>query len=56
MEGDNKVEHENKWQTYCERNSQLENQRGKASSMLRGQLMEVIIYKIKYDTYWYNTS
>ena len=37
MEGNAKVEHENEWQTYCERNSQLENQRGQALSMIRGQ-------------------
>ena len=37
MEGNAKVEHENEWQTYCESNSQLDNQREKALSMLRGQ-------------------
>ena len=56
LEGDAKVDHENEWQTYCERNSQLDNQRGQALSMLRGQLMQVIIDKIKHDPDWYNTS
>ena len=56
MEGDAKVDHENEWQTYCERNSQLDNQRGQALSMLRGQLMQVILDKIKHDPDWYNTS
>ena len=37
MEGDAKVEHENEWQTYCERNSQLDNQRRQSLSMIRGQ-------------------
>ena len=37
MEGDSKLYHENEWQTYCEMNSKLENQRGQALSMLRGQ-------------------
>ena len=56
MEGDAKEDHENEWQTYCERNSQLENQHGQALYMLRGQLMQVILYKIKHDPDWYNTS
>ena len=51
MEGDSKVEHENEWQTYCERNSQLDNQRRQSLSMLRGQLMQVILDKIKHDPY-----
>ena len=37
MEGDAKVDHENEWQKFCERNSQLYNQRGQALSILRGQ-------------------
>ena len=37
MEGDAKVDHENERQAYCERNSQLDNQRGQALSMIRGQ-------------------
>ena len=37
MEGDAKVENENEWQTYCERKPQLDNQRGQALSMIRGQ-------------------
>ena len=56
MEGDSKLDHENEWQTYCERNSQLENQLGQALSMLRGQWMQVILDKIKHDPDWYNKS
>ena len=56
MEGNAKVDHENEWQTYCEMNSQLEDQRGQALSMLRGQWMQVIIDKTKHDAYWYNKS
>ena len=37
LEGDSKLDHENEWQTYFEMNSQLEDQRGQALSMLRGQ-------------------
>ena len=37
MYGDVKVDHENEWQAYCESNSQVDNQRRQALSMLRGQ-------------------
>ena len=56
LEVDAKVEHENEWQTYCESNSQLDNQRGKALSMLRGQWIQVILDKINHDPDLYNTS
>ena len=56
MEVNAKVYHENERQTYCERNSQLDNQRGQALSILRGQWMQVILDKIKHDPDWYNTS
>ena len=56
MEGYAKVEHENEWQTYCESNSQLDNQRGQALSMLRSQWMQVILDKIKHDPDWYKKS
>ena len=37
LESDAKVEHENEWQIYFESNSQLDNQRRQALSMIRGQ-------------------
>ena len=37
LEGDSKIEHDNEWQTYRERNSQLERQNRKEFSMIRGQ-------------------
>ena len=37
MEGDARVEHDNEYWTYCESNSRLDNQRGQAFYMIRGQ-------------------
>ena len=53
MEGDSKVEHDNEWRTYREINPQLEKQHGKAFSIIRGQCMQVLIYHMKHDPYWY---
>ena len=56
MEGGAKVQNENEWWKYHERNLLLENQRGQALSMIRGQLMQVLLDKMKHDPDWYNTS
>ena len=47
-----KTEHSNAWQTYRERNTQLETQRGQAFSMIRGQCMQVLLDKMKHDADW----
>ena len=47
LERNSKVEHDNKWHTYCERISQLENQRGQSLSMIRFQCMLVLLDKIQ---------
>ena len=56
MEGDARVEHDNEYWTYCESNSRLDNQRGQAFYMIRGQWMQVILDKMKHDPDWDNTS
>ena len=56
MEGDSIVYHDNEWWTYCERNSQLEKKRRQELSMIQGQCMQVLLYKIKHDTNWENIS
>ena len=56
MEGYSKGEHYNKWRTCCERITQLGKQCGQSLSMIRGQCMQVILDKMKHDTYWDNTS
>ena len=42
LEGNAKVEQDNKWQTYHERIVQLEKQHGQALFMIRGQLLQVL--------------
>ena len=46
LEGDAKVEHDNKWRTYHDRITKLDRQRRQALSMIRGHCMQVLIYKI----------
>ena len=55
-EGDAKVEHENKWRTYCERFAQLDKQRIKELYMIRGQCMQVLLDNMKHDPDWDTTS
>ena len=43
LEGNAKVEHDNKWRTYHDMIAQLEKQRGQAFSMIRGQYMKVLL-------------
>ena len=56
LEGDAKVENNNEWRTYCERNPQLEKQRRQEFSMIRYQCIQVLLYNMKHDAYWDNTS
>ena len=56
IEGDAKEEHDNKWRTYRDRISQLEKQFGQSFSMIRGQCMQLLPYKMKHDPYWDNAS
>ena len=55
LKGDARVEHENRWRTYRERNSQLDKQRGQALSIIKGQCMQVLLDNMRHDTYWDNT-
>jgi len=43
---------DNKWQTYHERQSCLEKQRGQAFSVTRGQCMQALLDKMKHDPDW----
>ena len=52
LEGDAKVDHENKWLTYCERIAKLDKQRGQALYLIRGQCMQVLLYNMKHDPDW----
>ena len=56
LEGDAKLEHDNKWRTYRERITQLDKEHRQAFSMIRVQCMQFFLYNIKYDTYWDTTS
>ena len=56
LEGDAKVEHDNKWKTYCERIAQLYKQRGQTLSMIRGQCMQFLIDNMKQNPDWVITS
>ena len=56
LEGDEKLDNDNEWQTYHERNSKVEKQCGQAFSMIRGQCMHVLLDKMKHDPDWDNTS
>ena len=47
-----KVEHDNEYQTYQERNSWFEKQRGQLFSMIRGQCMQVKLINMKNDANW----
>ena len=49
LEGDVKVEHDNKWRTYCEIIAQLEKQLVQTFSIIRGQCMEVPLDNTKHD-------
>ena len=51
LEGYAKVEHGSEWRTNCEMKSQLEKWRGQSFSMIQGQCMQVILDKMKYDSY-----
>jgi hypothetical protein len=46
----------NEWISFRERNSRLENQRGQAFSMIRGQCMQVLLDKMKHGTDWTTAS
>ena len=56
LEGCAKVENENKWQTYRERISQLENQHKQSFSMIQGPCVQVILDHMTHDPYFHNTS
>ena len=56
LEGNSKVEHDNEWQTYHERNSQLQKQSDQAFSMIQGKCMQVLLDKMDNDPDWDNTS
>jgi hypothetical protein len=56
LEGNDKSEYDSEWRTYRERSSTLEKQRGQAFSMIRGQCMQVLLDKMKYDTNWTTVS
>ena len=49
LERDAKLDHGNKWRTYCERISQLKKQHGQALYMIRGRDMQVLLDKINHD-------
>ena len=49
LEGDFKVEHDNKWRTYCEIIAQLEKQLVQTFSIIRGQCMQVLLDNTKHD-------
>ena len=55
LEVDSKVEHDNEWRKYREKNSRSEKQRGQALSMIKDQCMKVLLDNIKHDTDWGNT-
>ena len=56
MEGDVRFDQDNEWWTYCETTSQLDNQRGQAFYMIRGQWMQLLLDKTRHDPDWDNTS
>ena len=56
MEDDSKVDHDNEWKTYPEKNSQLDKQRRHKFFMIIVQCMKVILDKMKHDKYWDNRS
>ena len=56
LEVDAKVYHNNHWRTYHDRNSLLENQCGQPLYIIKVQYMQVILYKMKHDPDWVNTS
>jgi hypothetical protein len=56
LEGSEYTKHSNEWRTYRERVSSLEKHRGQAFSMLRGQCMEVLLDKMKYEPGWDTVS
>ena len=56
LEGNAKAEYDSEWRTYRERTSTLEKQRGQAFSMIRGQCMQVLLDKMKYDADWATVS
>ena len=56
MEGDTKVDHDNKCRTYCERVIQLQKKHGQSFYMIRGQIMQLLLDNIKHDPYWDITS
>ena len=55
LENDVKVEHENKWRTYCERITQIEKQSGQTLSIIGVHYMQVILDKTNHNSDWYTT-
>ena len=54
--GDEETEHHGKWCTYRDSNVRLDKHRGQVFSMIMGQCMQQLLYKIKNDTYWTTVS
>ena len=56
MYGEDKANFDAQWRMYREKLSKLEQQRGQAYSMVRGQCMPVLLDKMKHDPEWDMTT
>jgi hypothetical protein len=56
MYGEDKANFDAQWRMYREKLSKLEQQRGQAYSMVRGQCMPVLLDKMKHDPEWAMTT
>ena len=52
LEGDAKVEHDNKCRIYRERITHLEKKCGQSLSMIKGQCMQVLLDKMNHHPDW----
>ena len=52
LEGDAKLEHDNKWRTYSESIANLEKQHRQLFYMIRYQCMQVLLDNMKHDPDW----